>query len=126
MDADSTHPRRRVTQAPSRRSADRSGGQTCQRTVGIRPSGEPEYCWSGDDDRGLELEIIGVIVATDKRLALTTIADDGSKPLIDRFVAGFEGSGITVNPLGIEILGSAKGIPTAGWYLAVATPTEVA
>ncbi len=67
-----------------------------------------------------------VIVATDKRLALTTIAADGSNPLIDRFVAGFEGSGITVNPLGIEILGSAKGIPTAGWYLAVATPTEVA
>ena len=34
-------------------------------TVGVRPSGEPEYCWVGDDDRGLELEIIGVIVEID-------------------------------------------------------------
>lgn len=38
---------------------------TSQPSVGIRPSGETEYCWIGDDDRGLELEIIGVIVETD-------------------------------------------------------------
>lgn len=38
---------------------------TSQPSVGIRPSGETEYRWIGDDDRGLELEIIGVIVETD-------------------------------------------------------------
>ena len=37
---------------------------SCQPTVGVRPSGEPEYSWVGDDDRGLELEIIGVMVDT--------------------------------------------------------------
>ena len=67
-----------------------------------------------------------VIAATDKRLTLSTIAADGSNPLIDRFIAGYEGSGITINPLGVEVLGSAKGIPTAGWYLAVAMPTAIA
>ena len=36
-----------------------------QPTVGVRPSGEREYVWIGDDDRGLELEIIGVIVEID-------------------------------------------------------------
>ena len=38
---------------------------TSQPTVGVRPSGEPEYCWIGEDDRGLELEIVGVLVKTD-------------------------------------------------------------
>ena len=38
---------------------------TSQPTVGARPSGEPEYCWIGEDDRGLELEIVGVLVKTD-------------------------------------------------------------
>lgn len=53
------------TQAPYRASQDRSRFSTSQPTVGIRPSGETEYCRIGDDDRGLELEIIGVIVETD-------------------------------------------------------------
>lgn len=35
---------------------------TSQPTVSSRPSGEPEFCWVGPDDRGLELEIIGVLV----------------------------------------------------------------
>jgi len=38
---------------------------TSQPTVGVRPSGEPEYYWIGGDDRGLELEIVGVLVQTD-------------------------------------------------------------
>nr|NLI50768.1 hypothetical protein [Propionibacterium sp.] len=46
---------------------------TCQPTVGVRLSGEPEYCWIGDDDRGLELEIIGVIVATDSEPTMLII-----------------------------------------------------
>lgn len=34
-------------------------------TVSTRPSGEPEYSWAGPDDRGLELEAIGVLVDID-------------------------------------------------------------
>ena len=35
---------------------------TIEPTVGTRPSGEPEFSWAGPDDRGRELEIIGVLV----------------------------------------------------------------
>lgn len=34
-------------------------------TVGIRASGEAEFSWVGTDDRGLELEVIGVLVEMD-------------------------------------------------------------
>jgi PAS domain S-box-containing protein len=64
-----------------------------------------------------------VITATDKRLIMTTLPAVGSNSLIDRFMQGYEGSGVTVNPLGIEVLGSAKGISMTDWYLAVALPT---
>lgn len=39
---------------------------TNEPTVGVRPSGESEYVWIGEDDRGLELEVIGVIVDVDR------------------------------------------------------------
>jgi PAS domain S-box-containing protein len=45
---------------------------------------------------------------------------------VDRFVQGYEGSGLYVNNFGVEILGSAKGIPVAGWYAGVALPTKEA
>jgi diguanylate cyclase (GGDEF)-like protein/PAS domain S-box-containing protein len=67
-----------------------------------------------------------VITATDKRRIMETLPAPGINPLIDRFIAGFEGSGVTVNPLGVEVLASAKGISVAGWYVAVALPTEEA
>jgi hypothetical protein len=35
-----------------------------QPTHGVRPSGEEEFSWVGVDDRGLELEVIGVLVQT--------------------------------------------------------------
>ena len=39
---------------------------TTRPTVSTRPSGEPEYSWVGPDDRGLELEIIAVMVTTEQ------------------------------------------------------------
>ena len=38
---------------------------TIEPTVGTRLSGEPEFSWAGPDDRGRELEIIGVLVDID-------------------------------------------------------------
>jgi len=46
--------------------------------------------------------------------------------LLDRFIGGYEGTGIAVNPKGVEILTSGKTIPVAGWYASVALPTAVA
>ncbi len=67
-----------------------------------------------------------VIAATDERLRMTSLPAPGVVSLIDRFVQGYEGTGIAVNPLGLEVLGSAKGVPVAGWYVAVALPTTEA
>ena len=46
---------------------------TIEPTVGTRPSGEPEFSWAGPDDRGLELEIIGVLVDIDGDPAMLII-----------------------------------------------------
>ncbi len=50
----------------------------------------------------------------------------GVNTMIDRFVAGFEGTEIYVNPLGVEVLGSVKRVPVAGWYVSVAMSTAEA
>ena len=67
-----------------------------------------------------------VLMATDRSRILEKLPDAGAIPLIDRFIAGFEGYGVVVNPLGVEVLASAKGIPAAGWYVAALLPTEEA
>ncbi len=46
----------------------------------------------------------------------------GVNPLIDRFMQGFEGSAIFIDPFNVETLTSAKGIPAAGWYVVAALP----
>jgi PAS domain S-box-containing protein len=67
-----------------------------------------------------------IVTATDRRLIMTALPVPGAAPLIDRFVQGFEGSGILVNSLGLEHLASAKSIPTAGLYLAAGLPSDEA
>ncbi|MDP2810817.1 MAG: PAS domain S-box protein [Rhodocyclaceae bacterium] len=67
-----------------------------------------------------------IVTATDKRLIMTTLPAPGARPLIDRFIQGYEGSGVVVNPLGVEVLCSAKGIPVADWFVAATLPTAEA
>ena len=64
-----------------------------------------------------------LITATDPRLRMVPLPAPGQNALIDSFVQGHEGFGVTVNPLGVEVLGSAKAIPAADWYVAIARPT---
>ena len=63
-----------------------------------------------------------IVTATDKSRIMEELPVPGIIPLIDRFIQGYEGSGITVNPHGVELLASAKGIPAAGWYVAGLLP----
>jgi PAS domain S-box-containing protein len=65
-------------------------------------------------------------VATDKSRSMTALPPAGVSPAIDRFVAGLEGTQVYVNPLGVEVMASAKVIPAAGWTLAVNLPTAEA
>ena len=67
-----------------------------------------------------------VITATDKGRIMETLPPPGVNWLVDRFIQGYEGSGVVVNPRGVEVLSSAKGIPAAGWYLASFLPTTEA
>lgn len=67
-----------------------------------------------------------VVAATDKSRILETLPAPGINPLIDRFIQGYEGSAVVVNPLGVEVLASDKGIPVAGWLVAAALPTAEA
>lgn len=64
-----------------------------------------------------------ILTATDKKHVMETLPTPGVNPLTDRFVQGFEGSGIETNVHGIEELISARGVPVAGWYVAVSQPT---
>lgn len=54
------------------------------------------------------------------------MAKPGVNKMLDRFLAGYEGSGIAVNPEGVETLISAKQIPSTGWIAQIVLPTEEA
>jgi diguanylate cyclase (GGDEF)-like protein len=67
-----------------------------------------------------------IITGTDPARTLTPAPPLGNNPLIDRFLDGYEGSGVTTNLRGVELFASAKGIPTAGWVVRVGVPTKIA
>lgn len=67
-----------------------------------------------------------IVTATDASRVMEKLPDPGVNPLIDRFIAGVEGSTILVNPRGVEVLASAKAIPVTGWYMAAVLPTAEA
>jgi PAS domain S-box-containing protein len=64
-----------------------------------------------------------VITATDQSRIMEELPAPGVNPMIDRFIRGYEGFDVVVNPLGEEVLASAKGVPVAGWYVATGLPT---
>lgn len=67
-----------------------------------------------------------VVTATDKRRIMGALPAPGINPLLDRFILGYEGSGMTVNAFGVDVLVSAKRIPVAGWYVEASLPTAEA
>lgn len=67
-----------------------------------------------------------VVTATDKRRMMASTPAPGVTPLIDRFLAGYEGSAVFMDPLGINVLVSAKHIPVANWLVVASLPTAEA
>ena len=67
-----------------------------------------------------------IVFATDKKRIMEVLPAIGINPFIDRAIDGWEGSGITRTPLGVEVLASTKGIPMSGWYVTGIMPTEEA
>jgi diguanylate cyclase (GGDEF)-like protein/PAS domain S-box-containing protein len=66
------------------------------------------------------------VAATDKSRILQPIPAPGLNKMLDRYLDGYEGSGIALNAKGIEELSSAKSIPSAHWIVAGLMPTKQA
>lgn len=83
--------------------------------------------FGGSGYMALDVPKYGIIAtSSDKSRILDKMAAPGVNKMLDKFVAGYEGSGIAVNSKGIETLTSAKGIPSAGWIVQIVLPTQEA
>ena len=58
-----------------------------------------------------------IATATNKQRVMETLPPPGINPLLDRFLQGKEGVGVTNNRLGQNILAAAKIVPIAGWFV---------
>jgi hypothetical protein len=58
-----------------------------------------------------------LVTATEQRRSMELLPVIGVNALIDRFVAGYQGSGLHFNAQGRQMLASAKAIPAATWYV---------
>ena len=67
-----------------------------------------------------------IITGSDPTRIMTPAPKTKANPLHNKFMAGFEGSGVSINSRGIRLLESAKQIPTPGWFIRVGLPTEMA
>ena len=67
-----------------------------------------------------------VVTATDKSRIMESLPAIGTNVWVDRFAQGYEGSAVSPNPRGVEMLVSGKAVPVAGWYLLVVLPTAEA
>ena len=65
-----------------------------------------------------------VVTASDKKRIMEMLPAPGVSAIIDRRSQGHEGTEVFLNPVGVEVLSSAKGLPVAGWYVAVTLPTS--
>jgi diguanylate cyclase (GGDEF)-like protein/PAS domain S-box-containing protein len=67
-----------------------------------------------------------VVTATERSRTMQAVSAPGSNALLDRAIAGEEGSSIYTNDVGVQMLASVKSIPIANWYLAALLPTTEA
>ena len=66
------------------------------------------------------------ITGTDKSRIMQATPARGVNPMFDRCMDGFEGYDVGVSSRGVEELVAVKGIPAAGWFLAIVLPTSEA
>jgi PAS domain S-box-containing protein len=67
-----------------------------------------------------------IVTASDKSRIMEASPAPSAYPLIDRFLNGFEGTGVHFNPNGVEVMATVKRIPIADWYVNVALPASEA
>ncbi|HRD67179.1 MAG TPA: EAL domain-containing protein [Candidatus Competibacter sp.] len=64
------------------------------------------------------------VAATDPSRIFRPIPAPGINRMHDRYMGGYEGSGIAVSSRGVEELSSSHRIPSTGWFAVAALPTE--
>lgn len=67
-----------------------------------------------------------IVTATDKSRIMQPIPPRGINVMLDRFMKGYEGYGVTLDSRGVEQLTAAKTIPVAGWFIALTMTTKEA
>lgn len=66
------------------------------------------------------------VSATDPSMVFTSTPPQGVNLLHDRAMAGYRGTGITVNAKGVEEISAMVSVPTADWFVVARTPTAEA
>lgn len=74
----------------------------------------------------IDREARQIIMATDKRRIMEKLPEPGVHPVIDRFLDGYEGTAVIINPLGQEMLVADKDVRAANWIISVVIPTAEA
>ena len=67
-----------------------------------------------------------IVASSDKKRVMEVLPAPGLNAWIDRFMQGYEGSAVVVNPHELEVLVSVKQVPIAGWYTSVILSTDEA
>ena len=67
-----------------------------------------------------------IVTATNKSRVMQPAPASGVNSLFDRYLQGFEGSGITTDSVGMQVLSASKQIPVADWFLVARIPAEEA
>lgn len=67
-----------------------------------------------------------IVAITDPKRIMQPFPAPGVNTMLDKFAAGYEGSGISINSQGREVLSSAKQIGKTGWFVQVVLPTDEA
>ena len=66
------------------------------------------------------------VAADDPQKVLADTPPSGVNLLHDRAMAGFRGTGVTINAAGVEELSAIASVPTPGWFLVARLPTAEA
>ncbi len=67
-----------------------------------------------------------IVAATDKSRIMEALPPRGFSAVLDRFLDGYDGTAVFINPRQVEVMVSDKGMPDVGWIVAATLPTDEA
>jgi diguanylate cyclase (GGDEF)-like protein/PAS domain S-box-containing protein len=67
-----------------------------------------------------------IVASSDKKRMMEFLPGPSINATLDKFIKGFEGSEVFINPRGFEVISGVKHLKNTNWYVAVVLPTEIA